>query len=69
MDSAGMVAPCRRPRLVERPVARTRRGAHPPIARALTLIGDILAQHDDPDLFADSLTSLCRQMLYADCVP
>jgi hypothetical protein len=40
-----------------------------PTVRALTLIGDILAQHDDFDLFADSLTSHCRQILHADCVP
>lgn len=54
-DEAGAVAPRRRPRLLDRPVSRTRRGAHAPTKRALRLVGDMLARHEDIDLFADHL--------------
>lgn len=57
-DQAGTVAPRRRPRLLHRPATRTKRAALAPTNRALRLIGDILARHDDIDLFADSFSSL-----------
>lgn len=54
-DESGMVEPRRRPRLLHRPVTRTTRAAHAPSTRALRLLGDLVAQHDDVDIFADRL--------------
>jgi hypothetical protein len=61
-DSSGMIAPRRRPRLLERPVTRTKSAAHAPTTRALIILGDILAQNADLDLFADGLSYLCNKI-------
>jgi hypothetical protein len=57
-DAVGLVAPRRRPRLLRRPITRTAYAAHAPTARAFFLIGDMLAQNDTIDLFADGLLRL-----------
>lgn len=62
-DMEGTVAPRRRPRLLWRPPARTRCGAHAPTTRAIRLIGDMLADDYETDLFADSFGQLCNKSL------
>lgn len=60
-NSQGQVAPRRRPRLLEPPRARTERARQAPTNRALRAIGNILAQHNELDLFADGLAHLCNE--------
>ncbi|CAG9792366.1 unnamed protein product [Diatraea saccharalis] len=61
-DSSGLVAPFRRLQLLARPVTRTRSAARAPNVRAFSLLGDILVQHEDLDLFTDNLTCLCNKI-------
>lgn len=54
-DADGLFAPRRRPRLLARPTTRTKRAEYAPTTRALRCIGDLLAQHNDIDIFFDQL--------------
>lgn len=67
-DALGAVAPRRRPRLLQRPSTRTQHAAQAPTIRALRLIGDILTQYDDLDLFADRLDFICRKSYELLCI-
>lgn len=62
-DTEGTVAPRRLPRLLRRPTTRTSYAAHAPTTRALRLIGDMLVQHFEIDLFADCFGQLCNKAL------
>lgn len=54
------VAPRRRPSLLQRVSARTCHARHAPTARALSLLRQMLTQHEEADLFADRFNKLCR---------
>lgn len=57
-DASGIVAPRRRPRLLQRHLTRTVHASQAPSVRGLRLVGDMLTQYDELDLFTDSLARL-----------
>lgn len=62
---APVMPPRRPPRLLARPTARTNRSCNAPSSRAVEVLGDMLAQYREVDIFADSFRQLViTTMLY-----